>query len=82
MQATVSSPIRASYINMLMQIDDIEKMDVIVMLVNSLKSSTGNKQMVSAKQFYGIWGDDGMTTKEFVDEIKAARSFHQDIVEL
>lgn len=81
MQTTISSPIKASYINMLMQLDDVEKMDIIVMLVNSMKSS-GKKQKVSAKRFYGIWGDDGMTSEEFVDEIKAARSFHQDIVEL
>ena len=37
---------------------------------------------VSAKKYYGIWGEDGMTDQEFVDEIKSMRSFHRDIVEL
>ena len=66
---------------MLMQLTDVEKLDVIVMLVNSLKSS-GKIPPISAKQFYGIWGDDGMTTAEFVNELASSRSFHQDIIEL
>ena len=34
-----------------------------------------------AREYYGIWGDDGMTDDEFVDELKSLRSFNRDIIE-
>jgi uncharacterized protein YutE (UPF0331/DUF86 family) len=37
---------------------------------------------VSAKKYYGIWGDDGISDEEFLDEMKSMRSFKNDIVEL
>jgi hypothetical protein len=39
------------------------------------------EKRVSAKKYYGIWGDDGMTDDEFVDELKSLRSFNRDIIE-
>ena len=51
------------------------------MLTNSLKEDT-DKQTTKAKDFYGIWGDDGMSTDEFIDLIKSERVFHREIAEL
>ena len=41
-----------------------------------------NKKRVLAKEYYGIWGDDGMSDDEFVDDLKSLRDFNPDIVEL
>jgi hypothetical protein len=49
-------------------------------LSSSLKSK--KEEPVSASNFYGIWGDDGMKTEEFVDELRASRKFNHEIVEL
>lgn len=68
------------YWNMVKYLSADEKKDLITLLSQSLKEDT--KQKVSAKKYYGIWGEDGMTDREFVDEIKSMRSFHRDIVEL
>ena len=40
-------------------LDDDSKLDLITMLTQSLKDS-GNRKEISASEFYGIWGDDGM----------------------
>ena len=42
----------------------------------------GAGQKISASEFYGIWGDDGMTDEEFIETLRAERTFNQDIVEL
>ena len=68
------------YWNMLKHLSTDEKIDLIILLSQSLKEDA--KPKVSAKKYYGIWGEDGMTDQEFVDEIKSMRSFHRDIVEL
>ena len=57
------------------------KIDLIVMLTESLKAET-DMPVVSAHDFYGIWGDDGMDTDEFVRELKGARRFKKDAIEL
>ena len=41
-----------------------------------------NTLEAKAKDFYGIWGDDGMSTDEFIDLIKSERVFHREIAEL
>lgn len=51
------------------------------MLTQSLKSGEEHKQF-SASKFYGIWGDDGMSTEEFIQLLREERSFNQDVVEL
>lgn len=37
---------------------------------------------ISAKKYYGMWGDDGMTDEDFINELKSMRNFRHDIVEL
>jgi hypothetical protein len=34
---------------------------------------------MKAKKYYGIWGDDGMTDEEFVEELKLLRNFNRDM---
>ena len=67
--------------NILKYLDNDSKIDLITMLTQSLKS-TDKRKKISASEFYGIWGDDGMTDEEFVDALRAERTFKQDIVEL
>ncbi len=65
----------------LKSLDYDTKLDIIAMLTQSLKQKDSHKNF-SAKTFYGIWPDDGMSADEFVDELKKERSFNQDIVTL
>ena len=51
----------------------------MITMKKSLKEKTPKR--VSAKKYYGIWGDDSMTDDEFVDELKSLRSFKRDIIE-
>ena len=62
-------------------LDDDSKLDLITMLTQSLKDS-GNRKKISASEFYGIWGDDGMSDDEFVEALQAERKFNQEIVEI
>ena len=71
-------------------LDDDSKLDLITMLTQShlitmltqsLKDS-GNRKKISASEFYGIWGDDGMSDDEFVEALRAERKFNQEIVEI
>lgn len=68
------------YWNIVKHLSTDAKIDLITLLSQSLKSTTPQK--VSAKKYYGIWGDDGMSDKEFIDQMRSLRSFNQDIVEL
>ena len=67
--------------NSLKYLDDDSKIELIMMLSQSLKSPH-KEEVISASRFYGIWGDDGMSAEDFVDMLKAERSFNQGIVEL
>ena len=67
--------------NSLKYLDNDSKIDLITMLTQSLKS-TGKRKKISASEFYGIWGDDGMTDDEFREALRAERKFNQDSVEL
>jgi hypothetical protein len=67
--------------NSLKYLDNNTKIDLIMMLTQSLKSTQPQKN-ISASEFYGIWGDDGMSDEEFVEALRAERAFNQDIVEL
>ena len=67
--------------NTLKYLDNDAKIDLITLLTQSLKT-VSEPPKVSASKYYGIWGDDGMTADEFVNALKADRSFNQHIVEL
>lgn len=67
--------------NSLKYLDNNSKIDLITMLTQSLRS-TGRRKKISASEFYGIWGDDGLSDDEFIEALRAERSFNQDIVEL
>ena len=51
-----------------------------MMLTQSLK--TKKEKPVSAKDFYGIWADDGISAEQASGELKSMRSFQRPIVEL
>ena len=80
MEATISRKIGYRW-NTLKYLDNNTKIDLITLLMQSLKDSE-EKKPVPASKYYGIWGDDGMSAEEFVDAIKAERKFSQDIVKL
>lgn len=81
MISTVSSRRTAdSYWKIIKHLSPDAKLDLITMLTKSLKKSTLKR--VSAKKYYGVWGDDGMTDEEFIDELKSLRSFNREIIEL
>lgn len=67
--------------NSLKYLDNNSKIDLITMLTQSLRSK-GKRNKISASEFYGIWGDDGMSDDEFIEALRAERTFNQDIVEL
>jgi hypothetical protein len=81
MVTTVSTRHTAdSYWSIIKHLSPDAKLDLITMLTKSLKENA--PKCVSAKKYYGIWGDDGMSDKEFVDELKSLRNFNRDIIEL
>ena len=67
--------------NSLKYLDNDSKIVLITMLTQSLKK-TGKHKKISASEFYGIWGDDGMTDEEFIEVLRAERTFNQDIIDL
>ncbi len=67
-----------NYWNILKHLSDDVKIDLIALLSTSLQEK--NEQTVSASDFYGCWGDDGMDTEEFINELREARSFNDEIV--
>ena len=80
MITTVSSRRTAdSYWNIIKHLSPDATLDLIALLTKSLKKTTSKR--VSAKKYYGIWGDDGMSDDEFADELKSLRSFNRDILE-
>ena len=67
----------ASYWSIIKHLSPDAKLDLITMLTKSLKENAPKR--VSAKKYYGIWGDDGLSDKEFVDELKSLRSFKSSL---
>ena len=78
MVTTVSTRHTAdSYWSIIKHLSPDAKLDLITMLTKSLKENA--PKCVSAKKYYGIWGDDGMSDKEFVDELKSLRNFNRSL---
>ena len=69
-----------TYWNMVKHLSPDAKIDLITMLSQSLKAA--KPLHISAKEYYGVWGDDGMTDDEFVGELKSLRNFNRDVIEL
>lgn len=69
------------YWNMVKRLSTDEKLDLIVLLTQSLKEDS-KSQPFSAKDFYGVMADDGFTAEEMVNELKGMRQFRHDIIEL
>ena len=80
MITATTQPSANSYWNMVKHLSPEVKLDLIAMLSQSLKADTPHR--VYAKEYYGIWGDDGMSDEEFVDELKSMRTFNRDIIEI
>ena len=81
METMVRSKRKAdNYWNIIKHLSPDAKLDLITMLTKSLKRTTPKR--VSAKKYYGIWGDDGMSDDELVKELKSLRSFNREIIEL
>jgi hypothetical protein len=80
MTAATSHNTVSSYWNIVKHLSPDAKIDLITLLSQSLKSSTA--KTVSAEKYYGMWGDDGMTDEDFINELRSMRSFRHDIVEL
>ena len=81
MVTTVSTRHTAdSYWSIIKHLSPDAKLDLITMLTKSLKENA--PKCGAAKKYYGMWGDDGMSDKEFVDELKSLRNFNRDIIEL
>jgi hypothetical protein len=78
--ATFPKNSATGYWNMVKHLSTNEKIDLITLLSQSLKNVTPTN--ISAKKYYGIWGDDGMSDEEFIDEIRSMRNFNRNIVEL
>ena len=77
---TVSRDSANSYWNIVKHLSPDVKKDLITLLSQSLKPSTA--QTISAKKYYGIWGDDGVSDEDFIKELESMRSFNHGIVEL
>ena len=80
MVTNIGSACVNNYWNIIKHLSPEAKIDLITLLSQSLK--TESKETVSAKKYYGIWGDDGMTDEEFVNELHSLRSFNKEIVAL
>ena len=68
------------YWNHLKHLSDGVKLDLIVMLTQSLKHE--DKPTVSVNDLYGIWGDDGISADKAVSELKSLRSFKRHSLQL
>ena len=69
-----------NYWNLVKHLSPDAKIDLITLLSQSLKNTSHHQ--VSAKKYYGIWGDDGMSDDEFIKELKSLRSFNREIIDL
>ena len=68
------------YWNIVKHLSPDAKIDLITMLSQSLK--TEGHHPISAKKHYGVWGNDGMTDEEFINDLRSLRTLKRDIVDL
>ena len=77
MSTIVSVSTTNNYWNILKHLSDDVKVDLITRLSDSLKKKT--QKVVSASDFYGIWGNDGIDNEEFLKELRDTRQNIQGI---
>ena len=70
----------SQYWNLFKHMSDGAKLDLIVMLTQSLRHK--DKPIVSANDYYGIWTEDGISADEAVSELKSLRSFKRQPLQL
>ena len=70
-----------NYWNILKHLSDDTKIELIALLSDSLRKKPTDVS-VSATDFYGILGNDGIDDDEFVKELREARRFNHEIVEI
>lgn len=80
MNTTTPLSITNNYWNILKHLSDEIKLDLITLLSVSLKKKA--QSSVSASEFYGSWGNDGIDCDDFVKEIRSSRKFGNNIVEI
>ena len=81
MGTITSTSMTNNYWNILKHLSDDIKLDLITLLSNSLKKKE-TRQSVSASDFYGCWGDDGIDSDELVKELRDSRKFGKEIVNM
>ncbi len=68
------------YWNVLKDLSNDMKLELIARLSNSLISNKGKTKSLSASRFYGVWKDnDSVSAERLNKEIKASRMFKDDI---
>ena len=68
------------YWNIIKDVSDEVKLDLIARLSNSLLHRKTKKEVRSASSFYGVWKDsDFMDADRLTDEIRLSRKFKDDI---
>lgn len=77
MDDTLNFPNANSYWNLLKDLSNEAKLELIARLSNSLLYKEDRKPVL-ASDFYGVWKEDD-STENLVEEIKAARMFKDDI---
>lgn len=65
------------YWNIVKHLTPDAKIELITLLTQSLKDTAPRR--VSAKKYYGIWGEDGMTDEEFIEEVKSLLTVQSDL---
>ena len=81
MITTVTNKHRANtYWNMVKHLSPDVKIELITLLSQSLRTKKAHR--ISAQKYYGVWGDDGMSDEEFLDELKRMRNFKRELIEL
>lgn len=80
MKTTAIIPESNSYWNVLKDLSDEVKLDLISRLSQSLLCSKTEKKTISASSFYGVWEDsDSLDVDRLVREVRESHYFKDDI---
>lgn len=80
MRTTAILPESNDYWNIIKDVSDEVKLDLIARLSNSLLRPRVKRNVRSASSFYGVWKDaDSMDADSLTKEIRESRRFKDDI---